>query len=354
MSKEDFKNSEEVDLEYIISLISKVFDRVNDFIVSIFKTILNIFVSVIVIRTKNFKLLLTVFVISLLLGYTLEKLTPNVYKSSTLVKPYFESKYQLVSNIEYFNALLSSGDFDQLASIFKVEKEKAKELVSFEVAPGPETENDHILEYEKFIKKIDSTRAQDITFETFIEQRNIYSGSTFLISVLAKEKDIFTSLENGLNVSFANKYSLKKRRKRDSLLDIEKIRILKSLSQIDSLKRVYVETLQKESSQDAIIISSTGTPIIKQKVDTREYDLLSQELKLRKSLSDLDVRRVESNDLFDVISSFQNIGTVYIPIWKRYTIIFPIIAFILLVLGYTKKKLVSFSKTYKYEWQHIF
>ena len=43
-----------------------------------------------------------------IVGYVLETTRPTLYQSEMLVKPYFESKYQLVNNISFFNALIAN------------------------------------------------------------------------------------------------------------------------------------------------------------------------------------------------------------------------------------------------------
>ncbi len=43
--------------------------------------------------------------------------------------------------------------------IFAIDSLAAKEIIEFEINPGPETENDRILQFERFIKSLDSTRA---------------------------------------------------------------------------------------------------------------------------------------------------------------------------------------------------
>ena len=230
--------SEEVDLAQLFKLIGSAFDRLFSFIGSIFKAIFSVVIYALKAIIVNFKIIVIVVFLAFIAGIALEKLQPDTYKSQMLVKPYFESKYQLITNINYYNALIEEKDFDQLGGLFSIESNFAEQLVVFEIAPGPETENDRVLQFDKFIRGLDSIRAQEISFNDFIENRSIYSGDVFEINVISKKKDIFRSLETGLNKTFANTYSSKKMQKRDSLLVLDKARIHQSLADIDSLKRV--------------------------------------------------------------------------------------------------------------------
>ena len=59
-----------------------------------------------------------------------------------VVRPYFDSKYQLVNNINYFNALISEGNLSELSSkIFEIDSVGGqKKLQGFNMEIGPETD----------------------------------------------------------------------------------------------------------------------------------------------------------------------------------------------------------------------
>ena len=143
------------------------------------------------------------------IGYLLEVNKTSVYSSSMLVKPYFDSKYQLVTNINYYNSLLENSDYNTLSDIFNVSIEEAEEIIGFEISPGPETENDRIVQYDRFIKSIDSIRAQEISFDDYVENRSIYSGDLFEIHAFSFKKNIFVNLlrrRTKINGSYENRY----------------------------------------------------------------------------------------------------------------------------------------------------
>jgi hypothetical protein len=206
--------SEELDLIMLFNLIGNVFSRFFKFIGSIFKAIFSVVIYALKAIVDNFKIITISMFVAAIIGFGIEMLQPNVYSSQMLVKPYFDSKYQLVTNINYYNALIKEKDFNQLKELFEIDKDDAEQILSFEINPGPETENDRIVQYDEFIKSIDSIRAQDISFDDFVENRSIYTGDIFEINVMSGKKDIFRSLEKGLNSTFTNTYSKKKMQKK--------------------------------------------------------------------------------------------------------------------------------------------
>ncbi|WP_242203324.1 hypothetical protein [Aestuariivivens insulae] len=341
--------SEEVDLGQLFKLIGKAFDRLLNFIRSIFKSILNVIVFILKKILDNYKLIAISVGIAAVLGFGLEKTSSKVYASKMLVKPYFDSKYQLVTNVDYYNALIQDKNHKRLAEIFQIDQNKAEALLEFEIKPGPETHNDQLLQYENFIKQIDSARQQDIRFEDFIENRSVYSGTLFEIKVRSLKNDIFRALEPGLNSNFTNEYSKKKMQKRDSLIVVEEARIKESLSQIEALKKVYVEVMQTESkSNTGSITLKDGMSMVQERVNTREYELLSKELELRNELTKLTAQQIEEDAYFDAVSSFQEIGSVDKDIWNRYCLVFPVLVFIVLIVVFILNQLIQFVRRYEF------
>ena len=342
--------SEEVELGQVFKLIGNMFDRLFQFIGGIFKAVFSLIIYVLKAIFTNFKIIVIAMVVAGVIGFVVEKVKRPVFTSSMLVKPYFDSKFQLVTNIKYYNALIEDKDFKQLSNLFNIEEAYGEEIIEFEISPGPETENDRILEFETFIKQVDSTRATDLYFEEFIENRSIYSGTLYEIGVKSHKKDIFRSLEEGLNSTFTNTYSVKKMQKRDSLIAIDKSRILNSLKQVDSLKKVYIKVLQEESGNNnnqGTVTLKDGMSLVQERVNTREYELLDKELQLRQQLAQLESEKVEEDVFFDTLSSFQDVGSEDNNLWFKFSLIFPSIAFILLTLVFLVKKLVRLVNTYE-------
>lgn len=344
----NYQNNEEVDLGQLFNAIGRVFDRFINFIASIFKSIFSVIIHLLKDVILNFKLITGVLIVAAIAGFTLEKIKKPVYDSEMVVKTYFDSKYQLVTNINYFNALLADQNYNSLSNIFKIQEEKASQLLSFEIEAGPETENDRIIQYDNFIKSLDSIKGRDITYDDFIENRDIHSGDLFVIRVESFEKDIFTSLEEGLNTSFDNAYSSKKMQKRDSMLEIQKENIKASIEEVKQLQKIYIDVLEEESqSTKASIALGDGFPLQQEKSETKEYQLLNQEIQLRNELRKLEEQKIEENVFFDVISGFQIIGNQTDDFLRRYSLIFPILAFALLVMVYFSRKTIKFVLNYE-------
>lgn len=342
-------NSEEVDLGQLFKLIGRFFDRLVNFIVSIFMWFFSVFIYALKAIIINFKIIIIVVFLAGIMGYFLDKRKPIVYSSQMIVKPYFDSEYQLVNTIDYYNALIGNKDYNTLSKIFEIDESEVKEIKSFEINFGPESENDRILEYNAFIASIDSSSTEIITYDDFIQNRSIYSNDLYEIAVSSYKKDIFSKLEKGIGESFTNKYSEKKMKKRDSLLAIQKENIRQQLVEVAGLQEVYIKVLEEESKSSSTEISfgGEGLSLNKDKTQTREFELLNREIQLRNELKALNEKKVEEDVFFDVIASFQDVGNRKSEWQEKYFYIFPVIAFILLCILYLTSKAITFVKNYE-------
>ena len=125
--------NDEVDLGQLFNLIGKALSKVYNFFASIFNAIFSVIIYSIKAVIVNFKIIAITLSVAIILGFGLEKVKPDNYESTMLVKTYYDSKYQLVDNINYYNSLIAEGDFASLSEIFEVEEDILKDVVGIEI-----------------------------------------------------------------------------------------------------------------------------------------------------------------------------------------------------------------------------
>ena len=347
-AKDQNNKNEEVDLLVLFNYIGDKFNQLFGLITKFFKYIYSIFILAAKVILTNIKIISIVLIICGAVGFFLESSRVKKYESGMLFRTYFGSKYQLATNMNYYNALIENEDFETLSYIFDIPKDTIAKVTNFEMAIGPETENERIKAYDQFVRSIDSIRAQDISYDDYIENRDEYSGNLFYIRVESTKRDIFKSLEPGINRSFDNLYSIDKMKKRDSMIVLRKENIMSSIREIDSLKKVYIKVIQQESEFTPSNVSlGEGFPMVQEKSETKEFQLLNKEIELRNSLRALEEEKLEENVFFDVISSFQVVGNEVKNWQDRYTIVFPILGFILLSFAYLLRQFAIYVKKYE-------
>lgn len=348
MSK-DLKNnsSEEIDIIQLFDFFER---KLKAFLCLFYKGLKVIFEIVIsflkTIQKHAIKIGLLMFVAAVS-GYVYDIYKPKVYSSTMMVKPMFDSKYQLFTNIEYYNALIMNGDTDKISSVFEISKKEAANLSEFIMKPGPENENEKILAYDEFIKSVDSSTAKMVEYQQFIENMSIYNSSIYEVTVNSTQKDIFSKLAPGFIKTFETPFSKKSKAKKDTIYKLKKESLEKQLRDVDTLQEMYIKELSRVQSKEVSTIG--GTPIIigEEKNNTREFDAFQLSLQLRNQLNNLEQINIEEDKLFEVVSDFPAIGTIKSTFLQKMKFMFPIGAFFVALLLIFGLKFNSFIKNYK-------
>lgn len=348
MSQQENNTSEEVDLGQLFKAIERLFSRFYQFFYSIFEAIFSLLIVSLRDAILSYKPLLFLLVGATASGFVLEKLYTPKHVSSMLVQTFFESKYQFVSSIEYVNALLDNGDYEELSSLLGLPEENLEKINTIEVALKPESENVQLFNYSQFLESIDSLEATKYSFEKYKQNRDLFDGTAYEVTVSATEKDVFEGLAEGLVSSFENDYAKKKIFKRDQSLLVKKTNIESSLRQVKELQAVYLTVLENESkSNNASLNVSDAVQLQKERSQTKEYELFEQEIKLRKELSQLEEMQIEENTPLEIISDFQPVAKIETSILNQYSKLLPLLTLILIAVLYFTRKVITFTLNYK-------
>ncbi len=340
--------NEEVDLGQLFNAIGRLFSNLFNFIASIFKGLFKLLIYALKPLINNFKIISIIILALAVVGFVADKFRKDIYTSDMLVKPYFDSKYQLANNVDYFNALIKSENYNELSRIFEIDTLEAKELIEFEMEIGPETKNDLLIDYNEYLSEIDSTLADDVSFDDFIANRDILAASLFAIKAKAYKKDIFKNLEKGFENTFENKYSKKLKTIRDSSLLIRKTGYTKELEKIDRLQQTYLTIKTEESKNPSNNVSSSSlVPLMQEKTKTKEYELFQEELKIREKIRWIDNQLIEESDYYDILSGFEEVGKLELSLTERYFVILPGLGLLLLIFSFLLFKIFNFIKDYE-------
>lgn len=340
--------NEEVDLGQLFNAIGRLFEKLFSFIGKVFKLLFSGIIYTLKPIVNNIKLIASVLLLAGIVGYVIDNYKEKTYVSEMLVKPYFDSKYKLFNNVDYFNALIATENISELSKIFKIDSTEAENLLNFEIEPGPETPNDLFVEYNEYITEIDTTIMDVMNFNDFVSNRDILSSNTFLVKAKSLKNNVFKSLEKGFVNTFENQYSKKLKSIRDSVLSARKQTYLLELKKIDSLQITYLQVMRSESeNSNGTINSNTAFPLIQEKTKTKEYELFREELKIRDKIRTIDKILIEESQYYDILSSFDSVGAEDSGLMDKYKLVFPAVAFILLALAFMVLKIFKFIKNYE-------
>ena len=347
MSKDLNNNSsEEIDITQLFNFFESKVKAFLCLIFKAFKSIFEVIISFLKTIQKHAIKIGLLLVVATVSGYVYDMYKPKVYSSTMMVKPMFDSKYQLFTNIQYYNALIMNGDDDKISSVFEISKEEASNLSSFIMRPGPENENEKILAYDKFIKSVDSSTAKMIKYDQFIEHMSVYNSSIYEVTVNSTQRDIFSKLAPGFIKTFETPFSKKSKAKKDAIYKLKKESLEKQLRDVDTLQKMYIKELSRTQNKEVSTIA--GTPIIvgDEKNRTREFDAFELSLKIRNELTRLEQINIEEDKLFEVVSDFPAIGTIKSTFRQKMKIMFPGLTFFMALLIIFGLKFNKYIKNY--------
>jgi hypothetical protein len=340
--------TEEVDLGQLFNAIGRLFEKLFAFIGRIFKGIFSLIIYALKPFVVHFKIVAPILVLAAILGYVYDILKAPVYVSDMVVRPYFDSKYQLNNNIDYFNSLISTKNLTELSNIFEIDTAKASQLLGFKLEAGPETQNDLFLEYDEYLKSVDTSLVDELSYIGFIQNRDLLSGGIFTIEAKALKADIFNSLEEGFKKTFENEFSTRLKARRDTIAQIERQTLTTQLRRLDSIQMTYLRVIENESKKGDLSLGIEGLiPLQEEKTTTKEYELFREEQKIRRALQNLEQELAEENTYFDVVSGFDRVGEKDKSLEQRFTLIFPLLALVLMSLIILASRTFTFIKNYE-------
>ena len=347
MSNKLENNSEEIDLLQLFGFFESKLKGFFRLIFKGFKSIFDVLIAFLQVLQLHFVKITIAIIIAFGIGYVYDIYKPKVFTSKMIVKPLFDSKYQLVTNIKYYNELVKNKKYDKLSSIFSLSQTDAKSLSGFEIKDGPETEKEKTRLYNQFLKSLDSAAAATVNYDRFVENITIYDATLYEIEVKSSINDVFGKLSEGFKRTFkSDDYSEENKRKKDTLFKLQKESIEKSLHDIDALKEVYIKELSKEKTQRVELFGSAALKLSDEQQATKEFEMLQLQIDEQKKLTTLQEDAIKENQLFEVVSDFQLIGSLNNAIYNKMKFMFPVFAFLLSLFVIFGVKLNKFIANY--------
>lgn len=347
MSNNLDKNSEEIDLLQLFGFFESKLKGLFRLVFKGFKSIFDIVIAFLQVLQLHFIKVSVVVIIAFGIGLAYDMNKPKVYASKMIVKPLFESKYQLVTNIKYYDELVKNKEFEKLSSIFNLSKKETESLCGFDIKDGPESEKAKTKLYNEFMKSLDSAAAATVNYDKFVENITIYDASLYEIEVKSSINDVFGNLSKGFKKTFkSNDYSEENKRKKDTLFKLQKESIEKSLADIDALKEVYIKELSKDKNQKVELFGNAALKFSEEQQKTKEFEMLQLQISEQKKLTTLQEDAIKENQLFEVVSDFQLIGSVNGGIFNKMKFLLPGLVFLLMMMLIFGVKLNKFIANY--------
>jgi hypothetical protein len=303
-------NSEEVDLGQLFKLIGNMFDRFFRFLGNIFNELFLAFVWCVFFVKKHIILLLIAGILGFGYGYLREHRAKPIYKSSVLIRQNYSTGENLYNTINYYNGLLSQRDFITLSNELSIDTSYVNSIINFEVE-ALITENQRLIEFNKYTKKLDSTLVSTIDYKEYLDNVKEYIYEMQQLTVKSKTNEnfdkVFDAIVKSLN---SNAFFSREQEKDLKQLENRKLAIERALSESDSLQRVYKKVLEKtletqKSSQTSITIEGGEN-----NNQTKEFDLYRSNIELRNQLVSIEREKENKQFIVEILSNTPNRGFI--------------------------------------------
>ena len=345
MAKQNIPQEDEVDLGSLFKIIGKGFKNLFGAIGQFFKSVFHLLILLLLFLRSNALKLGIAMVVGASIGLYLDLTSTKQYSSSMIVEPNFKSTQQLYQNIYFYNELVKQKDSNLLAETFQISVSEALKLKGFYIEPL-KNENEKYELFNNFIEEVDTTTVKNINIKEFKNAFTDFDYKYHKIKVMAISNSVFEKLSYPIVNSIENNSYFKNQKFINdlNLLQNEKV-LLKSLVEVDTLRKIYNEVLITEAKK-----SETGTSITLAQgaKKTDEIELFNESLKLNKELIDNNTEKAETTEILNVVSTFSKVGVKERSIIKKMTFILGVgFGFIMLVF-ILFKQLNQFLLKYKF------
>lgn len=323
-------NSDEIDLGQLFQMIGRGFQKLFNFIGSIFKGVFHIIMLFLLFVQKNIILIGAAIIAGGIGGFVLDQIVPERYISRMVVEPNFNSVQQLYNNIAFYNDLAKAQDSVALATALNITEHEAASVKEI-FADSYSDENQKIQLFDKFISGLDTTTVKAIDFENYLENFNSLDARFHQISIISTDNRVAKKVQPAIiNSISVNEYFKLQKKINDENLDLQEEIYKKQLVELDSLQSLYRTVMVKEADKPMqgtnINLAEGGES------QGRELALIQEKDILKEKLVELNEERANKSTIINVISDFPTRGVELKGIWNSYKFKLPV-ALLILVFG---------------------
>jgi len=344
MSTNQNKNEEEVDLGSLFVIIGKGFSNFFNFIGNIFKGIFHFIITILFFFKQNALKIFIATTIGFTVGLFLEVNKPTTYGSELIVEPNFKSVRQLYNNINYYNDLVKQKDTVVIQKVFNFSKENAASLKKFTIEPI-RSENDIIEAYDDLILEVDTLTIKSYDYPEFKKSFTDYNYKMHKIFVISEKNDLFKEIGDVIISSVTdNKYFSRSKELQNEDLNRTDSLFRQNLTQIDSLRKVYMQVMIEEAKKES---NGTSIDLGGQKRTTKELELFEVNRKLNSDLKKIAKDKSQKYEVINVISNFHRVGQEIKGVTKNYAFLLGLLGAGFMILFLLLVKLNKFLENYK-------
>lgn len=336
------QSSEEIDLGQLFQLIGNAFKKLFAFIASIFKGVFHVIMLFLLFIQKHFIKFVIAGVVGVGLGVYLDLRKQDIFVSSMVVEPNFNSVQQLYNNVSFYNELAKAQDSISLANALKLTSSEAASIKKLEIESYSD-ENQKVLLFDKFIRELDSTTVKNLDFEAYLGNFNTFDARFHKINLISTNSTVAKKAQPAIVKSIStNTYFKEQKATNDKNINFQEEIYNQQLNEIISLQELYKDVMVKEASKE---IGGTNISLADNGNGTnKEIKLLKERDELKQKIVALNLEKANKATILNVISDFPTRGAKLGGITNQYKFLLPclLVSLVLIIL-----LLLELNKTLK-------
>jgi len=347
--KQNDNAPEEVDLGQLFSLIERLFKRLGEFIVKVFKFLLLLIeklgvllLIILNVFKRNFIKITALCAVVFVFFTLMNKYSDKEYKSNMIVSQNFHTGRLLYTTISRLDGLAKMNDSLAISKGLNIPIETASKIKGFRIESFM-NQNQLERNYYEHISSIDTLKKISVKeYESQIDFENFPSQN---ISIFAETTDIFDSnfSDQIIKTFESNTYYNEERLKTIDIIN-NKIAVYESmLEKSENLQDEYVGLLKSyyNASANPNDLSKTNLNLnlnnTKEKVNTKEYDLLDTQKNIKLEIATLKAKLENNKSILRLQKGFSE-AILVDNFYKENKKLFVMMTFIILMLFYLIKE----------------
>jgi len=345
--------SEEVDLGQLFKLIGNAFNKLFQFIASIFIGAYKVVLMLVIHFYKRMVWYATAIVIGVVLGFIIDMNSDKMYGANLFIETNFSSARQVYENIKQFNQLAEiDKDSLELSKRFNITAGEAAKLKGFYIEPDID-ENVIAESYSEFYSRLDSISRLEMTYDRYKGSLTPYVYKIHQIGVASTDKTIYKKIENAFVSQLSNNDYL------EDLLKVNKENLEKQdqslviqLQKTDSLVNEYLKIRVNESQKE--MVPGSGTNLYMGNAESGnliidESKVIEKRLELESQRRGVNLQKVEQGNVVNILAGFPDSGYDIREWTDKKKFVLPIILFSLTLFVFT---FLGFGKYLEKESKH--
>lgn len=256
-NKNRSNSSDEIDLR-------ELFSAIGNFFKNIFFNFILLIVGIKNAIKRNLKLIFVLGFVGGMVGIAIHFLSPDIYRSSILLRSTYLSGRLMESAIDKLDLLTEEGNQEQLAKTLKIDTALANNILGFSYEPF--VSEDEVIELELFKQQLRNEIEDEEIINRFVERLSMDNKSTYRIFVEVYDNTVISDLEEPLLNYFKNNPYVQKRLEiSKKSLEKEYALIEEEEAELDSLKGILIQNFKmigernRDGSNNVILADEQAT-----------------------------------------------------------------------------------------------